>query len=141
MIVLTLMRNNHLLILKVKIVNMKLNEIEKILLVTLWKSSVKELINNKNYDFKSDIIKIAFSLVEQKIGKEDLILLENKNWIVIEVESIMKESTAQELELYLKSRINEIERDIDIFSISHPENNSKIKSTKNNENFDSLLNE
>lgn len=123
---------------------MEIINLEKVLLVSLWKSSVEEIIQNKHFNFVSDFVKIALILKEQKIPKEKLKLLEENQWLIIEVESILKDATSQELEAYLKSHFDEIDRNIKELKIINPEGvnySPKIKIQKESESIDSFFNE
>jgi hypothetical protein len=123
---------------------MGLINLEKVLLVSLWKSSVEEIIQNKHFNFVSDFVKIALILKEQKIPKDKLKRLEENQWLIIEVESILKDATSQELEDYLKSHFDEIDRSIKELKIINPDGvnySPKIKIEKESDSIDSFLNE
>jgi hypothetical protein len=108
--------------------------------VALWKIELKDILSNRNYKFNNGFSKIILSLPNQKIKKSELDKIEKDNWLLIEVEDIMKNASQKELEIYLKSHFEEIERSIIESSIVDPQIES-VETTKSKvENIDSFLN-
>lgn len=112
-----------------------------IFLISLWKVSVIEVIDNKNYYLPKNITKIAFTLANKRISKKEQDLLELHEWLVIEVEPILINATAEDLEEYLKSHLNEINRSISESEIVNPEFEDIMLKKEDAENsLDSFLN-
>ena len=121
--------------------------ISNIFLISLWKLGVAEVINNRHYHFPEDITKVALTLADQPLSIPEQDLLELHNWLVIEVEPFLEDASAEDLENYFKSHLDEINRDIKELNIINPEeNDSDIKFNKNkrmedDDSVDSFLNQ
>lgn len=120
---------------------MEIIDLSNIFLISLWKLSVAEVVNSRHYHFPGDITKIALTLADQKLSQQEEDLLELHDWLVIEVESILIDANAEELEDYLKSHFDEINRVIKESEIIHPEFDEVIIIKDYLENtFESFLN-
>jgi hypothetical protein len=121
---------------------MDITDLSNIFLICLWKSNVEEIVNNKHYHFPKNITKIALKLIDDELSQPEEDLLELHDWLVIEVESSLMDAKAEELESYLRSHFDEIERNINELNIVEPqeeENSIEIKNI-DDDSIDSLLN-
>ena len=121
---------------------MSIIDFSNIFLISLWKLNVKEVINNKNYDLPKEIIKVALTLPDYPLSQQEEDLLELHDWLVIEVEPSLIDANAEQLETYLRSHFEEINRLIDESDIIHPPEEEETIPTKNDDDdsIDSLLN-
>jgi TPP-dependent indolepyruvate ferredoxin oxidoreductase alpha subunit len=109
--------------------------------VALWKIELNDIILNRNYRFSDSFSKIILTLPDQKITQAELEKIEKNNWLLIEVEDIMKNATQKELENYLKSHFEAIERSISESSIINPEIENMETNKLKIENIDSFFND
>lgn len=121
---------------------MDIIDLSKIFLVSLWKSNVEEVVNNKHYHFKKDITKIALKLINEDLSPQEEDLLELHDWLVIEIEESLVDAKAEELEVYLRSHFDEINRNINELEIISPTEEEEFFNEKqlDDDSIDSLLN-
>jgi hypothetical protein len=100
---------------------MDITDLSNIFLVSLWKSNVEEVVNNKHYYFTKEVTKIALKLVNEDLSQAEEDLLQLHDWLVIEVESSLMDAKAEELESYLRSHFDEIGRNINELEIISPQ--------------------
>jgi hypothetical protein len=116
-------------------------DVNNIFLISLWKLSVEEVVNNRHYHLPKSITKIALILNVQKLSKPEEELLELHDWSVIEVEPTLIDASAEELENYIKSHFDEINRNIKELEIISPEFEEVIIIKDDvDTSFDSFLN-
>ncbi len=121
---------------------MTMIDFSNVFLISLWKLSVEEVINNKHYDLPKGIMKVALTLPDYPLTQPEEELLELHDWLVIEVESSLIDAKAEELESYLRSHFDEIGRNITEMDIIYPnhEEDENITSIISDDSLDDLLN-
>ncbi len=94
---------------------------KNILLIALWKIEKirNEIIENNNFNkIPKSIFKVGLFLRSQKIQEDVKLELINNNWLLVEVEDILKDSNEKELENYFQSLIENDNRLMMEYSIT-----------------------